>query len=307
MTFCSSANIGSITRNDVAPNITGADSTVAGKYSQLEVDFLQKQRVIWMLDNFTLDSPFCTRGCLILEVLGMSLEEPTRRTLPTKILIPMCKGIIEEFLPGLDFPHRECDIVHTDLKLDNLRLCVENTKGVPLLGGSESLIGLSRVCLGPSVVVISDLGVASHIENPFDGVIQPCALRAPEEYLRIPYGPSTNIWNLIYLMASLNGLTSFPVDVLARGKFSSKYFDKSCEQCEYLSDWNFMMRRSPATMLQTRYPLQPEDEPSLTYFLACFDFTLKIESPLGNCSAISGYAVLNVLMRPEPPYVILSE
>lgn len=42
----------------------------------------------------------------------MSLEEPTRRTLPTKILIPMCKGIIKELLPGLDFPHRECDIVH---------------------------------------------------------------------------------------------------------------------------------------------------------------------------------------------------
>ncbi len=42
MAFCSSANIGSITGNDVAPKITGADSTVAGKYSQLEVDFLQK-------------------------------------------------------------------------------------------------------------------------------------------------------------------------------------------------------------------------------------------------------------------------
>ncbi len=28
-------------------------------------------------------------------------------------------------------------------------------------------------------------------------------------------------------MASLNGVESFPVDVLARGKFSDKYFDKS--------------------------------------------------------------------------------
>ncbi|KAK0226796.1 hypothetical protein EDD85DRAFT_976009 [Armillaria nabsnona] len=270
------------TGNDVALKITGAGSADAGKYSQLESNFSR--------------SPFCAHNCLILEVLGMSLEELTRRTLSTKCPIPMCRGIIKE--ARLGFSSSQFSI---GLKLDNLLLCVEDTKGVPLLGDSESSIDLSRVCLGPSVVDISDFGVASHIENPFDGVIQPYALRAPEVYLRIPYGPSTDIWNLSCLMASLNGLTSFPVDVLARRKFGSKYFDKSGEQCENLSDWNFMMRRSPATMLRTRYPLQPEDEPSLAYFLAYFDFALKIESPLGNCSAISGYAVLNVLMRPEPP------
>ncbi|KAK0432457.1 kinase-like domain-containing protein, partial [Armillaria borealis] len=140
--------------------------------------------------------------------------------------------------------------------------------------------------LGPSAVVISDLGVASHIENPFFGVIQPYALRAPEVYLGIPYSSSADIWNLgcllgpdelyfvtycrlfcpeatdrwsrdddiLGLMVSVNRLTSFPVDVLARGKFSSKYFDKSGEQCVHLYD---------LAMLEARFPLQLEDDRKL--------------------------------------------
>ncbi|KAK0474222.1 kinase-like domain-containing protein [Armillaria novae-zelandiae] len=286
----------SLTGNDVVLKITGADSTDAGKYSQLEVDFLEKvrqaqrsneqQHVVRMLDCFSLVSSFGTHSCLVFEVLGMSIEELTQRTLPNKFPIPMCKRIIKEVLLGLDFLHQECGIVHTDLKLDNLLLRLEDTKGVPSLGDSESPIDLSHVSLGPSAVVISDLGVASHIEKPFDGVIQPYALRAPEVYLGIPYSSSADIWSLACLafelvtycwlfnpkatarwsqeddhlgqMVSLNGLKSFPVDVLARGKFSSKYFDGSGNLLKYN-----VGASSIATMLQTRYPLQPEDEPEL--------------------------------------------
>lgn len=113
MASCSSANVDSRTGNDVVLKITGADSTDAGKYSQLEVDFLQKvnrarrsteqRRVIRMLDNFSLDSSFGAHSCLVLEVLGISLQELTRRTLPNKFPIPMCKRIVKEVLLGLDF------------------------------------------------------------------------------------------------------------------------------------------------------------------------------------------------------------
>ncbi|KAK0440445.1 kinase-like domain-containing protein, partial [Desarmillaria tabescens] len=249
--FDASANPGYRTGHDVVLKITGADSTDAGKYSQLEVSFLQKvrearganeqQHVIRMLDNFSLSSSFGTHSCLVLEVLGMSLEELTRKTLPNKFPIPIQFSV--------------------DLKLDDLLLHMEDTKGIPLLGASESpTIDLSRVSLGPSAVVISDLGVASKIESPFDGVIQPYALRAPEVYLGIPYGAPADIWNLGCLfilqafelvtycwlfnpqatsrwsrdddmlgqMLSVNGLTTFPVDVLARGRFSLPVFRHVC-------------------------------------------------------------------------------
>ncbi|KAK0471511.1 kinase-like domain-containing protein [Armillaria novae-zelandiae] len=213
------------------------------------------------MDHFSLESSFGTHSCLVLEVLGMSIEELTRRTLPKKFPIPMCKRIIREVLLGLDFLHRECGIVHTDLKLDNFLLRLENSKGIPMLGDSESPIDLSKVSLGSSAVVISNLGVASHIEHPFDGVIQPYALRAPEVYLGVPYSASADIWSLACIafelvtycwlfnpkaaapssqaedhlgqMVSINRLASFPVDVLACGKFSARYFDGSGNLLKY--------------------------------------------------------------------------
>ncbi|PBK71470.1 kinase-like protein [Armillaria solidipes] len=197
----------SVTGTDVVLKITGADSTDAGKYSQLEAVFLDKvrkvrdlteqQHVIHMLDHFPLISTHGIHSCLVLEPLGLSIEELTRRTLPNKFPIPMCRQIIKQVLLGLDFLHRQCGIVHTELKLDNFLLRPSDTRGIPTLGGSDSpKIDLSQVSLGPSAVVISDLGVASHIEKSFKGVIQPYALRAPEVYLGIPYGPSADIWSM---------------------------------------------------------------------------------------------------------------
>ncbi|KAK0486815.1 kinase-like domain-containing protein [Armillaria luteobubalina] len=298
----------SLTGNDVVLKITGADSTDAGKYSQLEVDFLQKvkqvrgsaqqQHIIGMMDYFSLNSSFRTHSCLVLEVLGISIEELTQRTLPNKFPIPMCKQIIKQVLLGLDFLHRECGIVHTDLKLDNFLLCLEDTKGIPMLGDSALPIDLSSISLGPLSVVITNFGVASHIEKPFDGVIQPYALRAPEVYLGIPYSSSADIWSMAYellcfiyferisqafelvtycwlfnpealaqwsqeddhlgQMVSINRLTMFPVDVLACGKFSAKYFGGSGNLLKYN-----VRKGSIVTMIQTRYPLQPKDGPEL--------------------------------------------
>lgn len=95
MTFCISANVGSRIGNYAVLKITGADSTDMGKYSQLEVDSLQKvgqeprlaeeQYVIRMLDHFSLDHIFLNsslgaHSCLVLEVLGMFPAKQVRYT-----------------------------------------------------------------------------------------------------------------------------------------------------------------------------------------------------------------------------------
>ncbi|KAK0440488.1 uncharacterized protein EV420DRAFT_1650509 [Desarmillaria tabescens] len=112
----------------------------------------------------------------------MSLEELTCKMLPNKFPIPICKQIIKQWLLSLDFLHREHSIVHTDLKLDNLLLHVEDMKCIPSLETSEtSAIDLSCIFLRPSAVVTSELGVASKIEKV---------------YFWILYGLPVNIWNL---------------------------------------------------------------------------------------------------------------
>ncbi|SJL09233.1 uncharacterized protein ARMOST_12609 [Armillaria ostoyae] len=288
----------SVTGTDVVLKITGADSTDAGKYSQLEAVFLDKvrkvrdlteqQHVIHMLDHFPLISTHGIHSCLVLEPLGLSIEELTRRTLPNKFPIPMCRQIIKQVLLGLDFLHRQCGIVHTDLKLDNFLLRPSDTRGIPTLGGSDSpKIDLSQVSLGPSAVVISDLGVDSHIEKPFKGVTQPYALRAPEVYLGIPYGPSADIWSMGCLafqlvtycwlfnpkagaqwsqdddilgqMVSLNGVESFPVDVLVtfEDTTSERIPSKPEDEPELLAD-----------MLSCMLRLRPDDRESASKLLS---------------------------------------
>ncbi|KAK0465940.1 kinase-like domain-containing protein [Desarmillaria tabescens] len=284
------------TENDVVIKITGSDSTDAGRYSQLEALFLEKVRhksatieqshVIHMLEHFPISSIHGTHGSLVLERLGPSVAQVMNWAHPNKLPVRVCRQIIKQVLVGLDFLHRECGIVHTDLKLDNLLLRLAETQGTPDPGNVEhsTEIDFSRVSLGSAAVVITDLGVASNIEEPFNGVIQPYALRAPEVYLGIPYGPPADIWSLGCLafelvtycwlfnptetskwsrdddileqMVSLNGLELFPVDVLARGKYSDRFFDKTGK----LHGYN-VGACSIRGLLDSRCSLQPEDEP----------------------------------------------
>lgn len=62
-------------------------------------------------------------------------------------------------------------------------------------------------------------------------------------YCRLFYPEATDRWlrddDILGLMVSVNGLTSFPVDVLARRKFTSKYFDDSGEKFVHLYDLLF--------------------------------------------------------------------
>ncbi|KAK0429614.1 kinase-like domain-containing protein, partial [Armillaria borealis] len=124
---------------------------------------------------------------------------------------------------------------------------------------------------------------ATEIENPFDGLIQPYALHATDVYLSIPYGPPADVWNLgcfafelvtycwlfnpeatsrwsrdddmLGQMISVNGLTSFPADVLAHGKYSDKYFDRSGKFLKYN-----IIPTILAIMVQSRFTLQPDEE-----------------------------------------------
>ncbi|KAK0449185.1 hypothetical protein EV421DRAFT_1396394 [Armillaria borealis] len=72
-----------------------------------------------------------------------------------------------------------------------------------------------------------------------------------------PQHQNTQDDGILEQMVSLNGLMLFPTDVLARGRFNDKYFDKSGKLRGYV------LASSVRELLDTRFPLQPEDEPGV--------------------------------------------
>lgn len=60
--------------------------------------------------------------CMVFEVLGVNLLEVIKRFNYKGIPLPICRVISKQVLIGLDYLHRICGIIHTDLKPENVLL-----------------------------------------------------------------------------------------------------------------------------------------------------------------------------------------
>ena len=58
--------------------------------------------------------------CMVFEVLGENLLGLIKRWNHRGIPMPLVKQITKQVLLGLDYLHRECGIIHTDLKPENV-------------------------------------------------------------------------------------------------------------------------------------------------------------------------------------------
>lgn len=61
---------------------------------------------------------------MVFEVLGENLLALIRKY-PDGLPLAWVKGIAKQALKGLSYLHEECGIIHTDLKLENVLLCVD--------------------------------------------------------------------------------------------------------------------------------------------------------------------------------------
>ncbi|KAI9283169.1 kinase-like domain-containing protein [Sporodiniella umbellata] len=78
------------------------------------------QHVAQMLEHFWHEGPNGRHACMTFEVLGESLLSLMKRYNYKGIPQPIVKRIAQQVLEGLDYLHRECGIVHTDLKPENV-------------------------------------------------------------------------------------------------------------------------------------------------------------------------------------------
>lgn len=67
---------------------------------------------------------------MVFEVLGENLLGLIKRYHHRGVPEHICKQIAKQVLLGLDYMHRECGIIHTDLKPENVLICIDDVEAV---------------------------------------------------------------------------------------------------------------------------------------------------------------------------------
>jgi serine/threonine-protein kinase SRPK3 len=79
-----------------------------------------RKYVVSLLDSFEHKGPNGVHVCMVFEVLGENLLGLIKRWNHRGIPMPLVMQITKQVLLGLDYLHRECGIIHTDLKPENV-------------------------------------------------------------------------------------------------------------------------------------------------------------------------------------------
>ncbi|EEH39143.2 protein kinase dsk1 [Paracoccidioides lutzii Pb01] len=79
-----------------------------------------RKHVVSLLDSFEHRGPNGVHVCMVFEVLGENLLGLIKRWNHRGIPMALVKQITKQVLLGLDYLHRDCGIIHTDLKPENV-------------------------------------------------------------------------------------------------------------------------------------------------------------------------------------------
>ncbi|KAL4860462.1 hypothetical protein BDV12DRAFT_107150 [Aspergillus spectabilis] len=164
-----------------------------------------------LLDSFDIDGPEDKHRCLVHPPLWESVLTFLHRNPVRRLPVPVLAFVLKRLFLALDYLHTECQIIHADIKADNImfgiaddsvfRDFMENELRNPCprkeLDGRT--IYVSRELKMPRVwgaPVLCDFGSAipggiEHLED-----IQPNIYRAPEVILEVPWTYSVDIWNV---------------------------------------------------------------------------------------------------------------
>ncbi|XP_037627450.1 SRSF protein kinase 3 [Sebastes umbrosus] len=223
------------------------------------------QRIVQLLDEFKLAGVNGVHMCLVLELLGPDLRG-WQLCFGNPGLTPhSAKQILTQVLQGLDYLHTQCKIIHTDIKPENILLCLEEqSHKVPAGGSSSSSLLAGREAksterdqvnpysLKEIRVKIADLGSSCWVYKHFCEEIQTRQYRSLEVLLGSEYGPPADIWSVAcmafelvtgdslfepkagesisleedHIAQIMELLGKIPPVVALSGKFSAEYFSR---------------------------------------------------------------------------------
>ncbi|XP_033484402.1 SRSF protein kinase 1a isoform X2 [Epinephelus lanceolatus] len=84
-----------------------------------------REMVVQMLDDFKISGINGTHVCMVFEVLGHHLLKWIIKSNYQGLPLPCVKSIIKQVLQGLDYLHTKCQIIHTDIKPENILMSVD--------------------------------------------------------------------------------------------------------------------------------------------------------------------------------------
>jgi serine/threonine-protein kinase SRPK3 len=155
-----------------------------------------RHHVTHLKNHFEIEGPSGKHVCLVMPLLGDSIAEKATTGHLNRIHPSTVRRIAKQILEALDFLHRECGVIHTDLQPSNI---LKDDQGQSPAEIDELVRTHSS---GPDLddpnmqFRLNDLGIACFVDQHLTDSIQSEYLRAPEITLEAPWDPSVDIFSL---------------------------------------------------------------------------------------------------------------
>ncbi|KAJ0159583.1 Serine/threonine-protein kinase SRPK [Colletotrichum tanaceti] len=163
-----------------------------------------------LLDSFDVAGPGGCHRCLVHPPLWESVLTFLHRNPVRMLPAPVLAFVLRRLFLALDFLHAECQIIHTDIKADNIMFATEDDSVFSAFEEQELLnpsprklvdrraVYLSRELQMPKewgAPVLCDFGSAVVGDTEHTEDVQPDIYRAPEVILEAPWSYQIDIWN----------------------------------------------------------------------------------------------------------------
>lgn len=86
----------------------------------------KRNKTVQLLNDFKISGVNGTHVCMVFEVLGHNLLKLIIKSQYRGIPYENVRTIIRQVLEGLDYLHTKCQIIHTDIKPENVLICVDH-------------------------------------------------------------------------------------------------------------------------------------------------------------------------------------